>query len=121
MANQFARRMRKDMTAAEVRLWARLRCGRAEGQHFRRQSPIGSFIADFEHRKAKVVIELDGGQHREAASYDEERTKWLEHRGYVVLRFWNSDVLRDTDAVVHLIMLTVDNRLREQEISPLSP
>ncbi len=85
-----------------MRLWFRLRPMRSRGLAFRRLSEIGAYIADFECRKAKLIVEVDGAQHdqKDARTYDAQRTKWLEAQGYQVLRFWNHDVLRQTDVIV---------------------
>ncbi|MBI1252710.1 MAG: DUF559 domain-containing protein [Alphaproteobacteria bacterium] len=101
------------MTDAEMRLWFRLRPLRKEGFSFRRQSPVGRYIADFECRTVKLIIELDGSQHakREHAQRDLERDAWLRFRGYQVLRFWNDDVLLRTDAVMDVIFETARLRL----------
>jgi very-short-patch-repair endonuclease len=98
---QFARRMRAQPTDAERVLWQRLRHDIALiGSHFRRQAPIGPFIVDFASRKAKLVIELDGGQHDMQRAADDARTRQIEARGYRVLRFWNHDVLGNLDGVL---------------------
>ncbi len=104
--------MRKRMTDAEMRLWFRLRPMRARGLAFRRQSAIGDYIADFECRKAKLIVEVDGGQHdqKDARAYDEHRTQWLESQGYRVLRFWNHDVLKVTDVIVDDIVRIATER-----------
>jgi very-short-patch-repair endonuclease len=93
------------MTDAEWRLWSRLRAHQLDGYKFRRQYAIGQYIADFACRAEHLVIELDGGGHGEdrAESKDAQRTAWLEKCGYRVLRFWNFDVLTDTDWVVEVI------------------
>ncbi|WP_416193248.1 endonuclease domain-containing protein [Nitrobacter sp. TKz-YC01] len=100
---QFARRMRAQPTDAERVLWQRLRQHVSlDGSHFRRQAMIGPFIVDFASRRAKLVIELDGGQHAENPR-DIARTQQIEKRGYRVLRFWNHDVLSNIDGVLHEI------------------
>jgi very-short-patch-repair endonuclease len=71
--------------------------------HFRNQHAIGNYIVDFCAPRKKLIIELDGSQHLEQQEYDEERTKYLEAPGYRVLRFWNHDVMNNTDAVLQLI------------------
>jgi very-short-patch-repair endonuclease len=82
-------------------LWLRLRHDIAlTGSHFRRQAQIGPFIVDFVSRKAKLVIELDGGQHNEHQEADARRTRLIEANGYRVLRFWNHDVLGNIDGVL---------------------
>ena len=96
-----ARRLRKENTDAEQVLWSHLR-NHAMGVKFRRQHPIGNFVVDFISLEAKLVVEIDGGQHDEDANRlaDAERTRYLAERGYTVVRFWNNDVLRDIDAVL---------------------
>lgn len=98
-----ARRLRKELTPAERRLWACLR-GEGLGVNFRRQHAIGPYIADFCCIKKKLVIELDGSQHLEQAEYDQRRTEFLQTRGYRVLRFWNRDVMHDLDGVLRAII-----------------
>ena len=98
-----ARRLRRDQTNAEQALWARLRDRQLCGAKFRRQHPIGPFVADFCCPRRKLVVELDGGQHAEEAASDEKRSRFLEAQGYRVLRFWNHDVLQNTEAVVERI------------------
>jgi very-short-patch-repair endonuclease len=82
---------------------------RTEGFHFRRQAPIGTFIADFACHSARLVIEVDGGQHGAArnAQADAERTVWLESQGYRVLRFWNFEVLGNIDGVMRVVRDTL--------------
>ena len=96
-----ARKLRKDPTEAEKRLWSRLRSGQL-GARFIRQYPIGNAIADFACRSLKLVIELDGGQHAESEA-DAVRTRLIEAHGYRVIRFWNNDVLANTDGVLTAI------------------
>jgi very-short-patch-repair endonuclease len=91
------------MTDAERQLWRRLRRRQLHGQYFRRQHPIGPFIADFVCTETKLVIELDGGQHALRKEQDRTRTQRLTARGYRVLRFWNHEVLTQIDAVVSVI------------------
>ena len=98
-----ARQLRRDQTDAEQRLWARLRDRQLYGAKFRRHHPIGPFVADFCCAQRKLVVELDGGQHAEEAASDEKRSRFLEVQGYRVLRFWNHDVLKNTDAVLERI------------------
>jgi len=104
----YAHRMRYDPTDAERVLWQRLRFEiTLEGSHFRRQALIGPFIVDFASRKARLVIELDGGQHDEQRAADERLTRYIEARGYQVLRFWNHDVLGNLDGVLQVIQSVV--------------
>ena len=96
--------LRHAQTPAEVKLWRYLRAGRLGGFSFRRQHAIGPFITDFCCIKAKLVIELDGWQHMEQEEYDADRTKYLQSKGFRLVRFWNSDVMNDIDAVIQLIL-----------------
>lgn len=91
--------LRQLPTDAEALLWFHLRDRRMANHKFRRQRPIGPYFADFACIEAKLIVELDGGQHVEAAAYDADRTRFLEDQGYRVLRFWNNEVLMQTDAV----------------------
>jgi BirA family biotin operon repressor/biotin-[acetyl-CoA-carboxylase] ligase len=97
-----ARDLRKHMTDAERRLWSHLR-RKQLGARFRRQAPIGRYIADFACFDPKLVIELDGGQHDEHRGYDAQRDAWLRAQGFTVLRFWNNDALRNTEGVLERI------------------
>src|SRR5215471_5509338 len=91
----FALAMRKESTDAERRMWSRLRNGQLYGLKFRRQVPIGNAIADFVCYEHKLIVEVDGGQHSENA-HDAVRDAELARRGFRVLRFWNTDVMRNT-------------------------
>lgn len=92
--------LRHESTPAEIKLWGYLRADQINGSKFRRQHAIGPFITDFCCVKQKLVIELDGGQHLEQAEYDSARTKYLQSRGYRVLRFWNNDVENNIEGVI---------------------
>ena len=98
-----ARQLRRDQTDAEQTLWARLRDRQLCGAKFRRQHPVGPFVADFCCPQRKLVVELDGGQHAEEVAADHKRSRFLEEQGYRVLRFWNHDVLQNTEAVLERI------------------
>ncbi len=112
-----ARQLRLSATEAERKLWSCLRDKRLLGLRFRRQQPIGPYIADFYCSAAKLIIELDGSQHANGqAQYDLYRTRWLEARGYKVLRFWNTD-LRDSDYIMGVICHAV----RELKTSASDP
>ena len=87
-----ARTMRKLPTEAERRLWAMLRDRRFSVFKFRRQEPVGPFIADFLCYSARLIVEADGGQHCDSG-YDARRTNWLQSKGFVVLRFWNHEIM----------------------------
>ncbi len=99
-----ARNLRAEMTEAEKKLWRRLRQRELNGYRFRRQVPIGPYIVDFACLAARVVVEVDGGQHLDDTRRDERRTAWLEERGYRVVRFWNPDVLTNTEGVLEEIL-----------------
>jgi very-short-patch-repair endonuclease len=121
-----ARRLRRNETDAEHRLWMRLRAGQFEGLKFRRQQPIGPFIADFCCLDRKLVLELDGGQHALKAEEDKRRDAFLMRQGYRVLRFWDHEVLQELDAVlervaVALSALTPTLSQWERENKPVSP
>jgi very-short-patch-repair endonuclease len=94
-----ARGMRRRQTTAEVRLWSRLRDRRLEHLKFRRQVPRGHYIADFLCDEAMLIVEVDGSQHTDATAADAQRTAYLHSLDYLVLRFWNIDVLQNTDRV----------------------
>ncbi|MCC4617736.1 DUF559 domain-containing protein [Xanthomonas campestris pv. asclepiadis] len=100
-----ARALRAGMTEAERARWHCLRGSQRQGFTFRRQHPIPPYIADFCCIDAALIVELDGSQHQ--ASSDQARTRWLQLRGWRVLRFWNNDVLLSLDAVVEMIFEVV--------------
>jgi len=95
-----ARRLRRASTDAEQKLWSRLRNKQLRGLKFRRQMPIGPFIADFACVEARIVIEVDGSQHLVATEADRLRSQAIEAAGYLVVRFWNDEVLANIDAVM---------------------
>jgi len=105
-----ARKLRKESTDAEKKLWQQLRCRQLGGLRFRRQVPLGSYIVDFACFDPRIVIEVDGGQHAEEVSiqYDHKRTIWLKSCGYTVLRFWNDQVLEAIDEVTEEILRTIE-------------
>jgi len=105
MANERARALRKAMTDGERRLWRELRGKQVKGMRFRRQHPIGPYIADFVCLEKRLVVEVDGGQHAEPAhvAHDRRRDGWLEREGYRVIRFTASEVMSNTAGIVRLI------------------
>ena len=106
-----ARRLRNEGTDAERRLWYFLRRQQLDGRKFRRQYPLAGYIVDFVCLPAHLVIELDGGQHLDALTYDEVRTHTLEREGYRVLRFWNVDaLLRTSDVAAEIYRVLVSVR-----------
>ncbi len=96
-----ARKLRLTPTDAEIRLWSRLRRKQLEGFRFRRQHPLGPYVVDFFCPEAKLIVEVDRGQH---ADDGETRTLWIEARGYRLIRFWNNDVLANTEGVLSTIL-----------------
>ena len=103
-----AGKLRKQTTPAEQKLWAYLRLMRDEGVRFRRQHAIGTYITDFCEPHKKLIVELDGSQHLEQEDYDSERTKYLESKGYKVIRFWNNQVMNETEGVIKAIIYALD-------------
>jgi len=98
-----AAELRKELTPAEQRLWARLRQNQVLNTAFRRQHAIDPYIVDFCSVKLKLVIELDGSPHQTQEEYDAQRSKYLEVKGYQVLRFWNHEVMDHLNGVVEAI------------------
>jgi len=96
---QHARTLRWEMTDAEKLLWRHLRMEQIGGYKFRRQHPLGNYIADFICLEAALVLEVDGGQHADSADNDAIRTQWLEAKGLHVMRFWNNEVLNNIEGV----------------------
>ena len=103
----WAREMRSRMTDAEALLWMLLRNRRIAGAKFRRQHPVGRYILDYYCVENKLGVELDGGQHGEALDYDQRRDDWLRTQGILVLRFWNNQMLTETEAVMEAIYQTI--------------
>jgi very-short-patch-repair endonuclease len=115
-----AKKLRANTTPHERTLWRALKELPIEGTHFRRQAPIGRYVVDFFCPAKRLVIELDGGHHNEdaTAKRDSERQAWLEREGYRVIRFWNSDVTSDLNAVLERIYVEVHGAL-DAEAVPL--
>ncbi len=102
-----ARRLRAEMTSQERRVWGKLReVNQMLGTHFRRQAPIGRFIADFAEYGRRFVIEVDGGQH--GGARDIERDAWLKEQGFVVMRFWNNEVDGNMAGVMQVVLDAVE-------------
>ncbi len=108
---ELARRLRREMTPAERRLWAHLRRNQVEGLHFRRQQVIQGFVVDFYCHAAALIIEVDGGIHADQADYDAEREAMLVARGFVIARFRNDEVLLQLDSVLDRIRAICLERL----------
>ncbi|RWL78657.1 MAG: endonuclease domain-containing protein [Mesorhizobium sp.] len=109
----FARSMRREPTEAEDRLWQELRGRRLDNIKFKRQVPMGRYVADFVCAEARLIVEIDGSQHAESR-HDQERDAALKARGFRVLRFWNDEVLKELDAVCDTIIAYV----RDQSLQP---
>ena len=103
-----ARNLRRNATDAEKKLWTGLR-QTFPALRFRRQVPVGPYFVDFLSVRAGLVIEVDGGQHADAASYDARRTAVLNNHGFRVERFWNDDVLANLDGVLQRLATLVVN------------
>jgi len=101
--------MRREPTEAEKKLWRLLRSKQLAEYKFRRQHPIGPYIADFACFKAKLV-ELDGGQHAERVEYDDQRTAAMQRDGWRVLRVWNPDVMSNAEGVAETILAALERR-----------
>ena len=102
-----ARHMRREMTKAELKLWSILRNRALIGVKFRRQVPIGNYIADFCCLEHRLIVELDGGQHAEQETADASRSRFLAEEGFRVLRFWNGQVLSGSEFVVAEILAAI--------------
>ena len=103
-----ARQLRRESTDAERALWNVLRNRQLAGYKFRRQTPIGPFFVDFVCMERRLVIEVDGSHHERQARYDQDRTEALESEGFRVKRFWNSEIESDLDAVLHSILIALE-------------
>ncbi len=103
MATATARRLRANQTDVEKRLWSRLRNRGLLGLKFRRQVPLGDFVADFVCADHALVVELDGGQHASSEARDGRRTARLGARGWRVIRFWNNDINENIEGVLTVI------------------
>jgi very-short-patch-repair endonuclease len=111
--------LRRDQTDAERLLWFRLRDRRLNGWKFKRQVPIDRYIADFCCVDARLIVELDGGQHSTSTEADAKRTAVLESCGYLVLRFWNNDVMKNMDGVLEEILATLPHAPSSPHPDPL--
>ncbi len=98
-----ARQLRRKSTKAERQLWRHLRLRQLGGHKFRRQQPIGPYIVDFVCLEKRLAIEVDGGQHAAQIADDKQRSAWLKAQGFVVVRFWNNEILREIEGVKEVI------------------
>jgi adenine-specific DNA-methyltransferase len=103
----WAKEMRKKMPDAEILLWKLLRNRSIAGAKFRRQHPVGRYILDFYCDEQKLAIELDGSQHVDQSDYDQRRDAYLDTLDIRVLRFWNNQMLQETEAVLEVIYLAL--------------
>ncbi len=110
LRGKLQRVLRNAQTEAELRLWQSLRGRQMSGVKFRRQHPFEHYILDFACLAPKIVVELDGGQHCDASTYDARRTAALEKAGFVVLRFWNNEVFENPEGVLQVIWNAVCSR-----------
>ena len=113
-----ARKLRKTMTDAERKLWHILRRRYLQNFRFRKQVPLGPYIVDFLCKEKHLIIELDGGQHADAVEYDNQRTQWLEKRGYRVIRFWNNEVLTNLEGVAEVILMECNSNYPLPDLPP---
>ena len=107
----FARKLRKDMTGAEAKLWSQLRGHRFQGLHFRRQVPCGPYFADFLCQAQRLIVEVDGATHsadREVV-YDAARTRFLNERGFHVMRFQNDEVYQNLEGVLETVRIYLES------------
>ena len=116
-----AQSLRRQLTDAERKLWSVLRNRQLAGAKFRRQQPIGPFIADFVCQEHRLIVEADGGQHADYGG-DDPRSAFLEGKGYRLLRFWNNDILGNVDGVAEVIAMAVSSphpaRAAHESLSP---
>ena len=113
-----ARQLRRDSTDAEKQMWKALRAA-LPSYKWRRQMPVGPYFVDFACFSERLVIELDGGQHAEAAEYDAARTRQVEAQGYRVIRFWNNDVLGNIDGVIAAVAEALTTSPSQPAAGPL--
>jgi very-short-patch-repair endonuclease len=99
-----ARQLRRNPTEVERLLWQKLRFWQIDGFKFRRQQPLGNYIVDFVCFERRLIVEIDGGQHAAQREYDAKRDSRLHDQGFIVLRFWNSDIVENMDGVVQSIL-----------------
>jgi len=114
MASSFARALRRNPPEAELRLWLRLRRRQLDGFRFRRQVPLGPYVVDFACLSARLVVEVDGGQHAWRHGEDATRMSWLEANGFRVLRLWNNEVFSNINGVLE----TIRGALRDSGDAP---
>ena len=116
-----AKKLRKNMTDAERLLWQHLRNRELGGYKFRRQRPIGPYIVDFVCLEKRLVVEVDGGQHAGQVELDTKRSGYLKEKGYRVMRFWNNEVLQETESVLAVILSSLDGSVTSPHPHPPHP
>lgn len=111
-----AKQLRRNLTGPERKLWSALRLLRTEAFHFRRQAAFEQFVLDFVSHRERLVVEVDGSQHLEEKqrAHDEERTRFLESRGYIVVRYTNYEVLQNLDGVMGHLWRILNERAQEK-------
>jgi len=111
-----ARELRQTQSNAEGLFWSKVRNRQLGTWKFKRQVPIGPYVVDFYVDEARVIIELDGGQHGEDDHFerDQKRDAWLEANGYTVLRFWNNEVFKNLNGVLDAVLYQLDALYEEQ-------
>lgn len=108
-----ARRLRRNETEEEYRLWSELRNRNLNGHKFARQVPLGPYVVDFLCREQRLVVEIDGFHHADSKA-DACRTQWLNRNGYAVLRSWNHEITRERRAVLDTILAALSGRLNQR-------
>ncbi|MGL4490397.1 MAG: endonuclease domain-containing protein [Rhizobiaceae bacterium] len=111
-AIQFARQLRQADNDAEALMWLELKAKQLGGYKFVRHFPIGPYFADFLCRSERLVVEIDGSQHSESL-HDVRRDQFMAAQGYSIMRFWNTDVFKERDAVVDTILAALQGRITE--------
>ncbi|SRR5258708_8891729 len=117
----FARHLRREQTDAEKALWKLLRSRQLENYKFRRQHVIGPFIVDFCCLNPKIAVELDGSHHVDNKAYDKTRTEFLQEKGFEVIRFWDNEVLKESEAVISRILSALTSSSSESPIARRKP
>jgi very-short-patch-repair endonuclease len=107
MSQNFAKQLRHNLTPFEWRFWHAVKNRQLANAKFRRQVPVGPYIADFLCISARLIVELDGSQHGNAVDADAARTRYLQAQGYRVLRFWNNDVMTNLEGVLQIVELAL--------------
>lgn len=104
LTKNYVKKLRQNTSDAEKHLWYYLRAKRLKGYKFRRQHLFYPYVVDFVCLEKRLIVELDGGQHMDQVAYDEKRSFVLQSNGFIVLRFWNNDVLQETNSVLNQIL-----------------